>query len=63
MKFKFPEKKGPLLDEDGKILSVTVRIEGKHYRCLCGCNVFHHPDKNDKNLYKCNACGQQFEGT
>lgn len=38
--------------------SVMVRIEGKMFRCICGCNVFHH----DNDLIVCNACGQEYDG-
>lgn len=39
----------------------TLRIDGNSFRCECGCNVFHKPDKNDANLYMCNGCGQRFD--
>jgi len=51
----------PVLDETGKLENFTVRIEGKFFRCNCRCNVFHKPDKNHLELYKCNACGQTYE--
>lgn len=34
----------------------------KGFRCGCGCNVFHKPDKTNLLLYKCNACGLEYEG-
>jgi len=37
-----------------------LKVEGKPFRCSCGCNVFHHPT-NDADLYECNACGTQYE--
>lgn len=44
-------------------ISYTIRT-GKHlFRCLCGCNVFHKPDSTDTNLYQCNLCGKQYEGS
>jgi len=58
MEQKAPE---PLRRADGSLNEFMVRIGGKSYRCGCGCNVFHKPDKDDLDLYECNACGQQFE--
>ena len=39
--------------------NVTLTIEGKSYRCGCGCNVFGHINY-DKNRYKCNGCKATF---
>lgn len=41
--------------------NVVVRINGKLFRCQCGCNVFHHP-KNKPDIYACNACDLWYEG-
>lgn len=49
-------------NDDGTLRNFTLRIDGKIFRCECGCNVFHKPDRNDVNLYKCNGCGQEFNG-
>jgi hypothetical protein len=38
-----------------------VRINGKAFYCSCGCNVFHHPDDSDDNLWQCNACETQYQ--
>lgn len=43
---------------DGK--DVTVRVNGKLFRCPCGCNVFQHP-VNRPEVYKCNSCGFRYE--
>jgi DNA-directed RNA polymerase subunit RPC12/RpoP len=51
----------PLLDVDDKLHNFTLRIAGKPYRCPCGCNVFHKPDREHLDQYQCNGCGQQFE--
>jgi hypothetical protein len=40
---------------------VIVRIQGKIFRCPCGCNVFRHPD-GLPNIYRCNSCGNEYEG-
>jgi len=38
------------------IESYIIKLSDKtHFRCLCGCNVFHHP-KNNEDEYECNAC-------
>ena len=49
-------------NDDGTLRNFTLRIDGKSFRCECGCNVFHKPDRNNVNLYKCNGCGQEFNG-
>lgn len=46
---------------DGKLFEATLKIGGKSYRCDCGCNVFHVPDFEKPNVYRCNACGFTFE--
>jgi len=50
----------PLLKEDGSLHQVMLKIAGKPYRCHCGCNVFHHPDKENLSLYECNSCKAVF---
>jgi predicted SprT family Zn-dependent metalloprotease len=50
-----------VLHDDGTLHNFTLRVGGKPYRCACGCNVFHKPDREDLGLYQCNACEQQFE--
>lgn len=47
---------------DTRPAPVMVRIDGKSFRCQCGCNVFHHPDPKQPNLYECNACEERFRG-
>lgn len=54
-------KPGPLMGDDGKLECCTLKIAGKPYRCHCGANVFHHPDKSQLSLYECNGCNAQFE--
>ena len=39
--------------------NATLKINGKSFRCECGCNVFGHVDY-DKNRYSCNSCKATF---
>ena len=52
----------PVRLPSGKIENFIVKTEGKSFRCTCGCNVFHKPDKERPNRYECNACGILYEG-
>lgn len=52
---------GPLLKEDGSLHQSTLKFNGVRYRCRCGCNVFHHPDKECLSLYECNSCKEVFD--
>lgn len=57
---KVPE---PLLNPEGRLKQTTIKIDGKSFRCVtCGCNVFHHPDKDRLHVYECNSCGEHFIG-
>jgi hypothetical protein len=38
-----------------------VKIEGKSFRCPCGCNVFRSP-KGQPDVYVCNSCGAVYRG-
>lgn len=38
-------------------LTVMIRIEGKPFRCDCGCNVFR---KRAATQYSCNACDNWY---
>jgi hypothetical protein len=58
-KFAKPEEE-PLINGDGSLYNTTLKVAGKPYRCECGCNVFHHPDKTDMDLYQCNGCDNRF---
>ena len=51
----------PVLNEDGSLHQFTLNIEGKPYRCKCGCNVFHKPNKEKLMVYQCNSCKEIFE--
>ena len=49
--------KNAVLTEDGELETFILRVNGKLFRCRCGSNCFHKPDKSDLNLYACNVCG------
>ena len=51
----------PVRLPDGSLQSFLLRVAGKPFRCSCGSNVLHKPDKNKLELYKCNGCGATFE--
>lgn len=50
-------------NDDGSLENFLLRINGKGFRCECGCNVFHIPDKANPDVYKCNACTATFTTT
>lgn len=41
--------------------SVMIKIDGKVFRCDCGCNVFNRPPDNP-HVYECNACEAWYRG-
>lgn len=55
--------------------NVMLKIAGKGYVCECGCNVFHHPTRDElkamgfpgvytvkiENVFVCNGCDSAFE--
>lgn len=51
----------PVRLPDGSLENFTLKVAGKPFRCECGCNVFHKPDKAKLEWYKCNACGTVYE--
>lgn len=57
-----PEAPEPVRMEDGTVENFTVRIGGRLYQCSCGANVFQKPDSRNPELYRCNGCGNMFEG-
>jgi len=51
-----------VLHDDGTLHEFTVSISGEHYHCPnCGVNVFHKPDRENLNIYRCNGCGTTFK--
>jgi len=49
------------LTPEPKWVDVMPVVDGKRFRCECGCNVFHHFNGNP-NQYECNACSNVYEG-
>lgn len=47
--------------ENGDPKNFTIKLKGKPFRCDCKCNVFHKPNKENLNQYKCNSCGTVYE--
>lgn len=59
------QKPEPVKNPDGTIKQFMIKTPGagdKHFRCMCGLNVFHKPDSRRPNLFKCNGCGQKING-
>ncbi len=54
-------KISPVLRADGCLHEYTLKIDGTALICACGCNVFHHPDNRDLELWNCNCCTFRFE--
>ena len=52
----------PLLNQNGSLYNVMAKVKGEAFRCECGCNVFHHPDKDDLSKYECNSCEARYTG-
>lgn len=51
----------PSLPESPLINSVMPKVNGKPFRCHCGCNVFHHPPEKPE-VFECNACEEWYTG-
>lgn len=49
-------------NDDGSLRNYFARVSGSSFRCDCGCNVFHKPDKKDLELYRCNGCDADYRG-
>jgi hypothetical protein len=47
---------------DGTLRNFMPRVDGKPFRCKCGCNVFHKPVSKNKQLFECNSCGDRYNG-
>jgi hypothetical protein len=39
-------KLNPVCNLDGNLMPFITKVDGKPFRCDCGCNVFHKPDKS-----------------
>lgn len=40
---------------------VMPMIDGRSFRCGCGCNVFRHP-KGKPTVFVCNSCRDRYIG-
>lgn len=40
---------------------VMPMINGRSFRCECGCNVFRHPE-GEPLVFVCNSCSARFRG-
>ena len=60
-----PPKTTPVMKDDTleNFVFRTSDSNGAYFRCQCGCNVFHKPDDTKLELYQCNACDTQYEGS
>ena len=47
------------IDKHNENPNILVTVEGKNFRCQCGCNVFHHLDDDD--IFICNSCNSEYE--
>lgn len=45
---------------DGSIENFLLKVVGKQFRCDCGSNVFHKPDRKYPEIYECNGCGSRY---
>lgn len=52
----------PVRSEDGKVENFMPKVNGKFFRCSCGCNVFHKPDETRPYLFECNSCETWYSG-
>lgn len=50
----------PVRHPDGSLHQFILKVADQSFRCECGCNVFHKPDDQNLDRYKCNACGAEF---
>lgn len=55
------DKSQAVLDEEGDVKSFTIKVEGSQFRCRCGANCFHKPDRENLDLYRCNSCYTTYE--
>ena len=54
----------PVLHDDGTVACFMVKDpDGNPFRCECGANVLHKPDRTDLTLYECNGCGVRLHGS
>ena len=46
------------IKEHEKNPNILLKVDGKPFRCSCGCNVFHHED--DDSIFICNLCETNY---
>ena len=51
-----------LCHEDGSLQEFLLTMDGKRFRCDCGCNVFHK-FKGEPDTFYCNCCPLGYETT
>jgi len=40
--------------------NILLKVNGKSFRCHCGCNVFHHNEEYDTDIFECNSCHEIY---
>lgn len=56
-----PVEDKPVRHPDGRLWEFVIPVEGGgHFRCSCGCNVFHKPNDKRLELFQCNACPRRY---
>ena len=38
--------------------NILLKVQGEEFRCVCGCNLFHHID--DDSIFLCNSCKSEY---
>lgn len=46
--------------KDGKLENFMPKVNWEFFRCECGCNVFHKPNKLNLDLFECNGCQEWY---
>lgn len=46
------------IDKHNENPNILLTVNGKKFRCQCGCNVFHHID--DDAVFICNSCDSEY---
>jgi hypothetical protein len=60
---KYHRKKEIPASVDDVVPNVMPKINGKSFRCDCGCNVFCQTSETEIEIrYTCNACGDRWVG-
>jgi hypothetical protein len=51
----------PVRNADGSLQQFMPKVGGRPFRCRCGVNVFHKPDRTQPRIFRCNGCGTDYE--